>query len=91
MVRSAGDATSTSGPPSLRLTPTLYFTALAGASGAALHFQLIHPGRLAILHAKRMLMVLWSVDTSHYTRPGVSRIIYTAVSGAPPGAGSLQG
>jgi hypothetical protein len=33
-----------------------------------------------------MLMVLWSVDTADYTRPGVARIVYTAVSGAHPGA-----
>jgi peptidoglycan/xylan/chitin deacetylase (PgdA/CDA1 family) len=33
-----------------------------------------------------MLMVLWSVDTADYTRPGVKRIVYTAVSGARPGA-----
>ncbi len=41
---------------------------------------------LQTLHRLRMLMVLWSVDTSDYARPGVSRIIYTAVSGARPGA-----
>jgi peptidoglycan/xylan/chitin deacetylase (PgdA/CDA1 family) len=41
---------------------------------------------LAILHARRMLMVLWSVDTSDYIRPGVERIVHTAVSGAAPGA-----
>lgn len=41
---------------------------------------------LQILRAERMLMVLWSADTSDYTRPGVSKIIYTAVSGAQPGA-----
>ncbi len=41
---------------------------------------------LAILRARRLLMVLWSADTSDYTRPGVSRIVYTAVSGAQPGA-----
>jgi peptidoglycan/xylan/chitin deacetylase (PgdA/CDA1 family) len=41
---------------------------------------------LDVLKAQRMLMVLWSVDTSDYARPGVSRIIYTAVSGAQPGA-----
>ncbi len=41
---------------------------------------------IALLHRLRMLMVLWSVDTSDYTRPGVSRIIDTAVSGAQPGA-----
>ncbi|MBV9472539.1 MAG: polysaccharide deacetylase family protein, partial [Solirubrobacterales bacterium] len=41
---------------------------------------------LAILRAARLLMVLWSVDTSDYARPGVRRIVYTAVSGARPGA-----
>jgi peptidoglycan-N-acetylglucosamine deacetylase len=41
---------------------------------------------LQILHAQRMLMVLWSVDTKDYSRPGVNRIVYTAVSGAQPGA-----
>ena len=39
-----------------------------------------------ILHAERMLMVLWSADTSDYLHPGVSKIIYTAVSGGQPGA-----
>jgi peptidoglycan/xylan/chitin deacetylase (PgdA/CDA1 family) len=41
---------------------------------------------LQVLKAQRMLMVLWSVDTSDYARPGVNRIVYTAVSGAQPGA-----
>jgi peptidoglycan-N-acetylglucosamine deacetylase len=41
---------------------------------------------LQVLRAERMLMVLWSADTSDYQRPGVSKIIYTAVSGAQPGA-----
>jgi peptidoglycan/xylan/chitin deacetylase (PgdA/CDA1 family) len=41
---------------------------------------------LRILRAQRMLMVLWSVDTSDYARPGVKRIEYTALSGAQPGA-----
>jgi peptidoglycan-N-acetylglucosamine deacetylase len=41
---------------------------------------------LQIVRAQRMLMVLWSVDTSDYARPGVNRIVYTAVSGAQPGA-----
>ncbi len=41
---------------------------------------------LEILRAQRLLMVLWSVDTSDYIRPGVAKIIYTAVSGAQPGA-----
>jgi peptidoglycan/xylan/chitin deacetylase (PgdA/CDA1 family) len=33
-----------------------------------------------------MLMVLWSADTKDYSRPGVDRIVYVAVSGAQPGA-----
>jgi peptidoglycan-N-acetylglucosamine deacetylase len=41
---------------------------------------------LAILRALKMLVVLWTVDTSDYARPGVPRIVYTAVSGARPGA-----
>jgi peptidoglycan/xylan/chitin deacetylase (PgdA/CDA1 family) len=41
---------------------------------------------LSILHQQRLLMVLWSVDTSDYTRPGADKIVYTAVSGARPGA-----
>ena len=40
---------------------------------------------LGILRRQRMLMVLWSADTKDYTRPGVRRIVYTAVSGAQPG------
>jgi peptidoglycan-N-acetylglucosamine deacetylase len=39
-----------------------------------------------VTRAAHMLMVLWSVDTADYTRPGVARIVYTAVSGAHPGA-----
>jgi peptidoglycan-N-acetylglucosamine deacetylase len=41
---------------------------------------------LALLHRYRMLMVLWTVDTSDYTRPGVSTIVDRAVDGARPGA-----
>jgi peptidoglycan/xylan/chitin deacetylase (PgdA/CDA1 family) len=41
---------------------------------------------LSILGAQRMLMVLWSVDTSDYARPGTKKIVYTAISGAQPGA-----
>jgi peptidoglycan/xylan/chitin deacetylase (PgdA/CDA1 family) len=46
----------------------------------------LHQSTLEVLRAERMLMVLWSADTSDYLRPGVSKIIYTAVSGAQPGA-----
>ncbi len=37
------------------------------------------------LHHLRLLMVLWSVDTSDYTLPGVSAIVHTALAGAKPG------
>jgi peptidoglycan/xylan/chitin deacetylase (PgdA/CDA1 family) len=38
------------------------------------------------LHHLRLLMVLWSVDTSDYTRPGASAIVHSALAGAKPGA-----
>jgi peptidoglycan/xylan/chitin deacetylase (PgdA/CDA1 family) len=41
---------------------------------------------LAVLRPRHMLMVLWSVDTRDFSQPGVSRIVYTALSGAKPGA-----
>jgi peptidoglycan/xylan/chitin deacetylase (PgdA/CDA1 family) len=41
---------------------------------------------LAILHQEHMLMVLWTVDTDDYLRPGVSVIVHNALAGARPGA-----
>jgi peptidoglycan-N-acetylglucosamine deacetylase len=41
---------------------------------------------LRLLHKFKMLMVLWTVDTSDYRRPGVTAIVHSAVSGARPGA-----
>jgi peptidoglycan/xylan/chitin deacetylase (PgdA/CDA1 family) len=41
---------------------------------------------LALLRKYRMLMVLWSVDTSDYRRPGTSAIVDAAIGGARPGA-----
>jgi peptidoglycan/xylan/chitin deacetylase (PgdA/CDA1 family) len=41
---------------------------------------------LAKLRQQGMLMVLWSADTKDYSRPGVAKIVYTALSGAQPGA-----
>lgn len=41
---------------------------------------------LSLLHQDRMLMVLWSVDTNDYRRPGVQAIVDAAVRGARPGA-----
>jgi peptidoglycan-N-acetylglucosamine deacetylase len=41
---------------------------------------------LALLHRYRMLMVLWTVDTGDYRRPGVQAIVKAALDGARPGA-----
>jgi peptidoglycan-N-acetylglucosamine deacetylase len=41
---------------------------------------------LAILREQHMLMVLWTVDTDDYLRPGVSAIVDKALAGARPGA-----
>ncbi len=41
---------------------------------------------LALLHRYRMLMVLWTVDTNDYRRPGVPAIVDAAVDGARAGA-----
>jgi peptidoglycan-N-acetylglucosamine deacetylase len=41
---------------------------------------------LSLLRRYRMLMVLWSVDTNDWTRPGVRSIVNAAVKGARPGA-----
>ena len=49
-------------------------------------YGLFNSTTISILRSLRMLMVMWTVDTSDYARPGVSRIAYTALSGARPGA-----
>jgi peptidoglycan/xylan/chitin deacetylase (PgdA/CDA1 family) len=41
---------------------------------------------IALLKQHRMLMVLWTVDTSDYRLPGVDSITNTVVGGAKPGA-----
>jgi peptidoglycan-N-acetylglucosamine deacetylase len=41
---------------------------------------------IGLLHRYRMLMVLWTVDTNDYRRPGVPAIVDAAVDGARPGA-----
>jgi peptidoglycan/xylan/chitin deacetylase (PgdA/CDA1 family) len=41
---------------------------------------------LALLRRYRMLMVLWTVDTGDYRRPGVKAIVRSALAGARPGA-----
>jgi peptidoglycan/xylan/chitin deacetylase (PgdA/CDA1 family) len=41
---------------------------------------------LELLRKYRMLMVLWTVDTSDYRQPGVQSIVDSVLSGARPGA-----
>jgi peptidoglycan/xylan/chitin deacetylase (PgdA/CDA1 family) len=41
---------------------------------------------MQLLHKYRMLMVLWTVDTSDYRLPGVDSIVSSVVTGAQPGA-----
>ncbi len=49
-------------------------------------YGLWNPTTLKLLKRYRMLMVLWTVDTSDYESPGVQAIIDSAVRGARPGA-----
>ena len=49
-------------------------------------YGLWNSATLALLHRYRMLMVLWTVDTNDYLRPGVDTIVDRAVNGAKPGA-----
>lgn len=41
---------------------------------------------LRVLRESHMLMVLWSVDTDDWDRPGARRIVQNALAGAKPGA-----
>ena len=41
---------------------------------------------LKVLRERRMLMVLWDVDTADYARPGADAIVRCAVRGAKPGS-----
>jgi peptidoglycan-N-acetylglucosamine deacetylase len=41
---------------------------------------------LSLLRRHRMLMVLWTVDSNDYRRPGVRAIVRAALAGARPGA-----
>jgi peptidoglycan/xylan/chitin deacetylase (PgdA/CDA1 family) len=75
-----------------QLSQLLTQTAQVGDYGATFPrlfrppFGLWNATTLALLHKYRMLMVLWSVDTSDYRRPGVTPIVKSAISGARPGA-----
>jgi len=41
---------------------------------------------LRLLHKYGMLMVMWTVDSNDYLKPGVAAIVHTVLSGARPGA-----
>ena len=49
-------------------------------------YESFDPATLGLVRAAHMLMVLWSVDTRDFSRPGVAAIVASAVSGARPGA-----
>ena len=49
-------------------------------------YGLWNAATLTLLRRYRMLMVLWTVDTADYRRPGVSAIVHSALAGARPGA-----
>jgi peptidoglycan/xylan/chitin deacetylase (PgdA/CDA1 family) len=92
-----GDHTEAHAPmgrlsPRDQRTPLLEQISAVGAYGAPFPrlfrppYGLWNSATLRLLHAYRMLMVLWTVDTSDYREPGVSAIVHSAVSGARPGA-----
>ncbi len=49
-------------------------------------YNLWNSTTLSLLKHYRMLMVLWTVDTSDYALPGVKAIVHAVVTGARPGA-----
>ncbi len=49
-------------------------------------YGMFNANTLALLHRYKMLMVLWTVDTNDYRKPGVRAIVHAAVNGARPGA-----
>jgi peptidoglycan/xylan/chitin deacetylase (PgdA/CDA1 family) len=92
-----GDHTETHPPlgqlaPSEQKTQLTDAAAAIAAAGAPAPVLMRPPygsfdaATLGVLHGLHLLMVLWSVDTSDYARPGASRIAYTAISGGQPGA-----
>jgi peptidoglycan/xylan/chitin deacetylase (PgdA/CDA1 family) len=49
-------------------------------------YGLFNAATLKLLKKYRMLMVLWTIDTSDYRQPGVSAIVNSVLSAARPGA-----
>jgi peptidoglycan/xylan/chitin deacetylase (PgdA/CDA1 family) len=92
-----GDHTQTHAPmshlsPKLQQSQLLEETAAIGDYGAPFPrlfrppYGLWNSATLALLKKYKMLMVLWTVDTNDYQRPGVQAIVDAAVDGAKPGA-----
>ena len=92
-----GDHTETHAPmstlsPADQRAQLLQQTSVIGDYGAPFPrlfrppYGLWNSATLRLLHRYRMLMVLWTVDTSDYRQPGVSAIVHSAVAGARPGA-----
>jgi peptidoglycan-N-acetylglucosamine deacetylase len=79
-------------PASAQSQQLLQQTTVIGQYGAAFPrlfrppYGLWNSTTLKLLHQYRMLMVLWTVDTNDYRRPGVKAIVRSAISGARPGA-----
>jgi peptidoglycan/xylan/chitin deacetylase (PgdA/CDA1 family) len=79
-------------PGAQQQTQLLEQTSVIGHYGAAFPrlfrppYGLWNGTTLGLLHVYRMLMVLWTVDTTDYRKPGVRAIVNSAVTGARPGA-----
>jgi peptidoglycan-N-acetylglucosamine deacetylase len=92
-----GDHTATH-PFLTRLAATAQRTEILDAAGTIAAYGAPYPrlfrppygafdaATLRVVRAERMLMVLWTVDTKDFSRPGVNRIVYAVLSGARPGA-----
>ncbi len=92
-----GDHTETH-PPMSELSPALQQQQLIQQTGAIGRYGapfprlfrppygLFNATTLKLLHHYHMLMVLWTVDTDDYTRPGVKAIVHSVIAGARPGA-----
>jgi peptidoglycan-N-acetylglucosamine deacetylase len=92
-----GDHTQSHAPMS-KLSPADQQTQLVqqissmGAYGAGFPrmfrppYGLFNSATLTLLHKYKMLMVLWTIDTSDYRQLGVSTIVNSVLSAARPGA-----
>ena len=92
-----GDHTATH-PFLTRLSPKAQRAEILDAAGTIAAYGAPYPrlfrppyggfnaATLTVLDSERMLMVLWTIDTKDFSRPGVKRIVDAALSGARPGA-----